>query len=263
KGDARDYEITYYGCDRKCLPLSKGQKNKTSGCKDEECHTTDGPSCYRGEEDAFGNGRNVYFSAISAKLSGYKNYCKNYAIVMLLTGEKKPLMIKTRIVDTCGNCKQYHLDLGKESFEKLLPLKKGIANVIWGIYTEDGEEKKLIYNSSNDQSKKTAKAFGVSFNELVNAFSTTAKSLARSSNVTTNISFGKPGNGNGNNNNPKPSSSKPKPTTANKKLPTSRDRCGPNVAVCAKGLCCSKYGWCDKTKQHCGSGCQPQYGMCD
>ncbi|OUM58721.1 carbohydrate-binding module family 18 protein [Piromyces sp. E2] len=185
--------------DDECLPLSKDIKNKTPGCKDKECHSIDGPSCYNGEKDAFGNNKNIYFSAIVS-----------------------------------------------------------IANVIWGIYTENGEQKKLIYNSNNDKTKKTVKAFGVTLNELVNAFSTTAKALARSSKSTTNISFGKGVN----NNNPKPTSSKPKATSANKKLLTSRDRCGPNVAVCAKGLCCSKYGWCDKTKDHCGSGCQPKYGMC-
>ncbi|OUM62256.1 carbohydrate-binding module family 18 protein [Piromyces sp. E2] len=255
KGEARSYEITHYGCDSKCLPLTKSQKDKIDECKGKECHTTDGPSCYRDENEAFGDGRNVYFSAISTQLDGYKNYCKHYAIVMLLTGEKKPRMIKTRIVDTCTECKQYHLDLGKESFEKLLPLDKGIANVIWGIYTENGEQKKIIYDSNNEKTKKTASAFGVSLNELVNAFSTTAKSLAKSSKYITDISIG--------NSNPLPTSSKPSPTSSNSKLPTSITTCGDGVAVCAEGYCCSKYGWCGKSEQYCGAGCQPNYGTCN
>ncbi len=62
--EARDYEITYYGCDLKCLPYTKSEKNRISGCSDKECHSTDGPSCYASEKDAFGNGKNSYFSAI-------------------------------------------------------------------------------------------------------------------------------------------------------------------------------------------------------
>ncbi|OUM61793.1 carbohydrate-binding module family 18 protein [Piromyces sp. E2] len=198
---------------------------------------------------------------------------------MLLTGERKPLIVKTRIVDSCSRCPQYHLDLGQRTFEKLLPLKKGIANVIWGIYSEDGTEKKLIYNKSNSKSKKTAEAFGVSLNELVEAFSASASALARSSNDETQLSLGGGSS--------KPSTSKTRTSTTtsttktskttrttktsktstkksstNKSLPTSYDKCGKDVAVCADGYCCSKYGYCGKTDDYCKSGCQSEYGTC-
>ncbi|ORX41996.1 hypothetical protein BCR36DRAFT_407251 [Piromyces finnis] len=45
-------------------------------------------------------------------------------------------------------------------------------------------------------------------------------------------------------------------------LPISKDRCGPGVAVCASGYCCSKYGWCGTTSDHCGTGCQSEFGKC-
>ncbi|ORX41995.1 hypothetical protein BCR36DRAFT_416399 [Piromyces finnis] len=51
-------------------------------------------------------------------------------------------------------------------------------------------------------------------------------------------------------------------TTTKASLPTSTDQCGSGVAVCASNLCCSKYGWCGKTKDHCSTGCQKAFGQC-
>ncbi|OUM59688.1 carbohydrate-binding module family 18 protein [Piromyces sp. E2] len=48
-------------------------------------------------------------------------------------------------------------------------------------------------------------------------------------------------------------------------IPTSpvTDRCGPEYGKCAdKNACCSQYGYCDTTSAHCGTGCQPKYGLC-
>ncbi|OUM63133.1 carbohydrate-binding module family 18 protein [Piromyces sp. E2] len=292
---AADYEITHYGCyDKDCLPLNKEQKREHR-C-DKKCDSMSNPSCYKNEKEAFGDGRNQYFSAISTHIaSDYKIYCKDYAIVMLLIGKRKPLIVKTRIVDSCSSCPQYHLDLGQRTFERLLPLKDGIANVIWGIYSEDGTEKKLIYNKSNSKSKKTAEAFGVSLSELAEAFSASASALARSSDDETQLSIGGGSS--------KPSTSKTKTSTTKSKtstktsktsttksktstktsktskttktsktstkksstkksLPTSYDKCGKDVAVCADGYCCSKYGYCGKTDDYCKSGCQSEYGTC-
>ncbi|QCD82135.1 endochitinase-like [Vigna unguiculata] len=37
-------------------------------------------------------------------------------------------------------------------------------------------------------------------------------------------------------------------------------RCGREFggAVCGNGLCCSQYGWCGNSNEHCGTGCQSQ-----
>jgi len=52
-------------------------------------------------------------------------------------------------------------------------------------------------------------------------------------------------------------------TTTKKSLPTnSKRQCGDSVAICASGYCCSKYGWCGRTKDYCGSGCQKSFGKC-
>jgi len=41
-------------------------------------------------------------------------------------------------------------------------------------------------------------------------------------------------------------------------------RCGPNYGKCREWECCSKYGWCGTTAQHCSieAGCQSEFGKC-
>jgi len=44
---------------------------------------------------------------------------------------------------------------------------------------------------------------------------------------------------------------------------TESGRCGANYGKCAgKSECCSKYGYCGVSSDHCGSGCQSAYGIC-
>jgi hypothetical protein len=61
---------------------------------------------------------------------------------------------------------------------------------------------------------------------------------------------------------PKPSPSpSPKPS-----LPVAAPggACGPAVgARCPINQCCSQYGYCGITAQHCGAGCQKTYGQCN
>lgn len=40
------------------------------------------------------------------------------------------------------------------------------------------------------------------------------------------------------------------------------DRCGEKDGVCRKPYCCSQYGYCGDTTEHCGVGCNPLYGLC-
>ena len=40
------------------------------------------------------------------------------------------------------------------------------------------------------------------------------------------------------------------------------DRCGVEYGNCDPGDCCSQYNWCGTTDEHCGTGCQKQYGEC-
>ncbi|KAH7324762.1 hypothetical protein B0I35DRAFT_424937 [Stachybotrys elegans] len=57
-------------------------------------------------------------------------------------------------------------------------------------------------------------------------------------------------------------------SSASNPFPTSTDgRCGPRFgnATCISepgATCCSQYGWCGSTVDHCVGGCQPLYGTC-
>ena len=62
----------------------------------------------------------------------------------------------------------------------------------------------------------------------------------------------------------KPSSTKSSSSTISAPSGSSTVNCGPQYGndVCASGLCCSQYGWCANDAAHCGTGCQPGFGVC-
>ncbi|KAK0728914.1 hypothetical protein B0T21DRAFT_203386 [Apiosordaria backusii] len=41
-----------------------------------------------------------------------------------------------------------------------------------------------------------------------------------------------------------------------------RENCGAGLGSCPAGQCCSQYGWCGVTSEHCGAGCQSGFGTC-
>ena len=44
---------------------------------------------------------------------------------------------------------------------------------------------------------------------------------------------------------------------------SAQDRCGEDYGKCDSGDCCSQYGWCGESEEHCGIGCQSEYGTCN
>jgi len=57
-------------------------------------------------------------------------------------------------------------------------------------------------------------------------------------------------------------------TTTKTKTPTptpANGKCGKGIGSCKKGECCSKYGWCGKSNDHCeiSKGCQSEFGICN
>ncbi|ORX77037.1 glycoside hydrolase/deacetylase, partial [Anaeromyces robustus] len=57
-------------------------------------------------------------------------------------------------------------------------------------------------------------------------------------------------------------------TTTTPKTPTGKistnGRCGKDNGntVCPDDLCCSQYGYCGESSEHCGTGCQSEFGQC-
>jgi len=51
---------------------------------------------------------------------------------------------------------------------------------------------------------------------------------------------------------------------SNDKEVSKNGKCGKGVGSCKKDECCSKYGWCGKTNDHCeiSKGCQSEFGKC-
>jgi len=53
-------------------------------------------------------------------------------------------------------------------------------------------------------------------------------------------------------------------TTTKSPLPTSTSgRCGLDYGICPDNLCCSKYGYCGDSDDHCKKGCQSEFGVCN
>ncbi|RPA82141.1 glycoside hydrolase/deacetylase [Ascobolus immersus RN42] len=54
------------------------------------------------------------------------------------------------------------------------------------------------------------------------------------------------------------------PTGLVKRVVSPDGTCGPaNGYTCETGECCSQYGWCGVTTDHCGAGCQSAFGKCN
>ncbi|ORX75118.1 hypothetical protein BCR32DRAFT_272109 [Anaeromyces robustus] len=115
---AEDYEVTYYGCPGECST----QRHASCGVK---TYPLD-------------SGGTKYFCAISTKLSHYEKYCSKHVVLMLTDGSKR--MLNVKVADTCGNCDRYHIDLSSYSFGDILEMDKGEAEIVFGIYDDDGSK---------------------------------------------------------------------------------------------------------------------------
>ncbi|ORX76761.1 hypothetical protein BCR32DRAFT_283840 [Anaeromyces robustus] len=53
-------------------------------------------------------------------------------------------------------------------------------------------------------------------------------------------------------------------TTKTSSTPTVKGKCGKEYGKCPSGQCCSKYGWCGTSSDHCSTskGCQSEFGKC-
>jgi len=150
--DAENYEITYYGCP-------------------DECETQEGPAC----DEHMELGKHDYFAALSTEYE-FEQYCKKYVVVMLTNG--KPKMIKAKIVDSCGDCSKYHVDLSESAFTALTKKSDGVANIVWGVFSSDG---KHLAGPYENKAKQAAEKFKMSKDSFIDAFIENGKKLAASS----------------------------------------------------------------------------------
>jgi len=158
RGKSPNYQMTHYGCP-------------------DECHTQKGPAC--DEHRDLGN-NTQYFAALSTDFN-YRKYCGDYVVLMLTNGSKN--MVKAEIVDSCGSCEKYHVDLSNLAFSALETDKhKGVGNIIWAIYSSSGKRLDGPYeNNARNAAKKHKLPTSRSF---IDAFDINAKKLASSSHNT-------------------------------------------------------------------------------
>jgi len=157
-GGEANNEITYYGCPKEC----SAQRN---------------PSCPHFDDDNLPS----HFAALSTKLSGYDDFCGNYAVYMMADGSNVETLAKATVVDSCSSCAKYHLDLSEVAFREIREKSKGTGKVIWGIYSKSGSRLAGPFYSSVEGS---AKKLGMSSDAFISAFDGNAKSLASSSSST-------------------------------------------------------------------------------
>jgi len=85
---------------------------------------------------------------------------------------------KATVVDSCGSCARYHLDLSEVAFKEIREKSKGTGKIIWGIYSKSGSRLAgPFYNSVEGSAKK----LGMSSDAFISAFDGNAKKLASSS----------------------------------------------------------------------------------
>ncbi|ORX95388.1 hypothetical protein K493DRAFT_260534, partial [Basidiobolus meristosporus CBS 931.73] len=51
-------------------------------------------------------------------------------------------------------------------------------------------------------------------------------------------------------------------TSTSTPLKQRNEQCGSGFGACAPGLCCSEWGWCGYSPDHCTGGCQARFGQC-
>jgi len=156
-GKAVDNQITYYGCPDNC----KSQQSNSCG----------------------GSINTEYFAALATRYPHVNSQCGQYVIVMPANGSKK--LVKAKVVDTCGSCDPYHVDLSIPAFTSIVEKKKGIAEVIWAIYSPSGKKIGGPYCNNFDSA---ASKVGMSRSAYVAAFEASAERLAKSGSNTGTLS---------------------------------------------------------------------------
>ncbi|OUM57139.1 carbohydrate-binding module family 18 protein [Piromyces sp. E2] len=142
-----------------------------------------------------------------------------------------------RIIDKCpsGSCKFGSLDLSPTIFETLENLDTGVIYADWE-YTD------CSYLGQSGRGDGPGLSSG--------SYRTTTRSVTRKTSTRTTRTL------------------KSTPTESYESIPETDDlpisygQCGEGIGRCAPGSCCSQYGWCGNTSQHCGVGCQPRFGIC-
>ncbi|ORX46356.1 hypothetical protein BCR36DRAFT_414018 [Piromyces finnis] len=146
-GDA--YQATWYG-----------------GSEDKNVNSELNPSCY----DHQSKPDTDYYAAISTKYN--RNLCDSYAVVMAVDNREEQYlgkMVKVKIIDSCHECKDSHIDLSREAFKSVRRINDGVFPVIWVAAFSNGKiSREIIYPPS--QTESFAKSLGLSKSQFVSMY---------------------------------------------------------------------------------------------
>jgi len=128
------------------------------------------PSCYSGMRKPDTD----YYAAVGTLYN--KKLCGAYAVVMGVEKDSKHdgkfdgKMVKVKIMDSCRECKESHIDLSKHAFGKIRDHNKGDLYIIWLAATSDGDIKRDVVYPSSLTEEFAKKVYGMSKSEFVSAF---------------------------------------------------------------------------------------------
>ncbi|OUM57579.1 hypothetical protein PIROE2DRAFT_17393 [Piromyces sp. E2] len=158
KAGGDPYQATWYG-----------------GSEDENKDSELNPSCY----DHVKRPDTDYYAAISTNYK--RNLCDSYAVVMAVDNKDKQYlgkMVKVKIVDSCHECKESHIDLSRKAFKSVRDVDDGIFPVIWVAAFSTGKiSREIIYPS--EKTEKFAKSLGLSKSQFVSMYKNQALDMIK------------------------------------------------------------------------------------
>jgi len=87
-------------------------------------------------------------------------------------------MVKVKIVDSCHECKDSHIDLSRKAFLSVREIEDGVFPVIWvAAFTSGKISRDIIYPSS--ETEKFAKSLGLSKTQFVSMYKTQALKMIK------------------------------------------------------------------------------------
>lgn len=160
KADGDAYEVTYYG-----------------GSSDNNTHLN--PFCLDDEEP-----NTDYYAAVS-RYDYDKKLCNSYAIVMGVDLDRNNRdyygkMVKVRIIDSCRECEDSHIDVSPKAFETIGVKSQGRFRVIWMAGSKSGSITRNVIYPSSDTEEFAKEVYGLSKSSFVEKFKAQALKLMKS-----------------------------------------------------------------------------------
>jgi len=85
------------------------------------------------------------------------------------------ILVKAKVVDSCSSCSTYRVNLSKQAFATLTEDSEGNSDIIWGIYSKEGDLLRGPFYNAVDE---VAQSYNLSNNSFIAAFKVLAGRIA-------------------------------------------------------------------------------------